>query len=78
MAKTTLMWRFDPVDLSQMRLLARIPPGRRVRAMLDAQAFARGLIKGRLRRQYPNALERELGLKLLEELERANRVSTGP
>jgi len=66
--------RFDPVDLLQMRLLAKLPPGRRVRTMLDAQAFARALIRGRLRRQFPNASERELSLKLLEEVERGNRT----
>ena len=69
-------WRFDPVDIAQMRLLAQLPPGRRIRTMLDAQALVRGLILGRLRRQYPNASERELGLKLLEEVSRANRVPT--
>lgn len=61
----------DSVDISQMQLLAQIPSGRRVRAMLDAQALARGLIKGRLRRQYPDASERELALRLLEEVSRA-------
>jgi len=69
---------FDPVDLVQMRLLAKLPPGRRVCTMLDAQAFARALIRGRLRRQYPNASERELALKLLEEVERANRTPARP
>ena len=42
--------------------------------MLDAQAFARALIRGRLRRLYPSASERELSLKLLEEVERGNRT----
>jgi hypothetical protein len=78
MAQTPVTWRFDPIDLAQMQLLAQLPPGRRVRAMLDTQAFARGLIKGRLRRQYPNASEHELGMKLLEEVARANRFSARP
>jgi hypothetical protein len=47
------IWRFDPVDITQMRLLATLPPGRRVYVMLEAQALARGMIKSRLRRQYP-------------------------
>lgn len=67
------LW-FDPVDLVQMRLLAKLPPGRRIRTMLDAQAFARALIRGRLRRLYPSASEHELSLKLLEEVERGNRT----
>ena len=67
-------WRFDPVDIDQMRLLAQLPRGRRIRTMLEAQAFARGLILGRLRRQYPNASEGELALKLLEEVSRARKA----
>jgi hypothetical protein len=30
-------YRFDPVDLEQMRWLGRLPPGRRVRVMLEAR-----------------------------------------
>jgi hypothetical protein len=67
-------WRFDPVDIDQMRLLAQLPPGRRIRTMLEAQAFARGLILGRLRQQYPNASDQELALKLLEEVSRARQA----
>ncbi|NWG14927.1 MAG: hypothetical protein HXY20_15510 [Acidobacteria bacterium] len=63
-------WRFDPVDITQMRLLAQLPPGWRIRPMLEAQALIRGIIMGRLRRQYPDASERDLALKLLEELGR--------
>ncbi len=73
-SETTPVWRFDPVDITQMRLLAQLPPGRRVWVMLEAQALVRGTIMGRLRRQYPNASERELSLKLLEEVSRANQA----
>ena len=69
------IWRFDPVDITQMRLLAQLPPGRRVYAMLEAQLLARGIIMGRLRRQYPNASKRDLNLKLLEEVSRETHFS---
>jgi hypothetical protein len=46
-------YRFDPVDVEQMRLLSRLSPGRRIRVMLDARELAVGLIRGRLRRRYP-------------------------
>ena len=71
-------YRFDPVDLQQMRLLGRLSPGGRIRAMLDARELAVGLIRGRLRRQYPDLSLRELNLKLLEELDRAARTRPGP
>jgi hypothetical protein len=71
-------YRFDPVDLEQMRLLGRLSPGERIRVMLDARELAVGLIRGRLRRQYPDLSPRELNLKTLKELARAERTSPGP
>ena len=71
-------YRFDPVDLEQMRLLGRLSPGGRIRLMLDARELAVGLIRGRLRRQYPDLSLRDLNLKVLEEIARAQRTSPGP
>ncbi len=68
------MERFDPVDLNQMRLLAQLPPGRRFQRMLDARELTVGLIRGRLRRQYPNLPLSDLNMKVLEEIERAKRI----
>ena len=72
----TNVWRFDPVDIIQMRLLAQLSPGWRIQTMLEAQIFARSLILGRLCRQFPDASERELGLKLLEEVSRVRHTPT--
>ena len=71
-------FRFDPVDINQIRLLASLKPGERVRVMLDAQALAKGLIMGRLRQRYPDLSPNELGLKFVEEIERAKRTKPGP
>lgn len=71
-------YRFDLVDLEQMRLLARLSPGGRIQVMLDARELAVGLIRGRLRRQYPDLSPRELNLKVLEEIERGKRTRPGP
>jgi len=62
------VYRFDPVDLEQMRLLGRLSPGGRIQVMLDARELAVGLIRGRLRRRHPHLSTRELNLKVLEEL----------
>jgi hypothetical protein len=70
--------RFDPVDLEQMRLLGQLSPGQRIRVMLDARELAVGLIRGRLRRRYPDLSPRKLNLKVLEEIARAERTSPGP
>jgi phage terminase Nu1 subunit (DNA packaging protein) len=73
-----MTYRFDPVDLEQMRLLGRLSPGGRIQLMLDARELAVGLIRGRLRRQYPDLSTRDLNLKVLEEIARAQRTSPGP
>lgn len=67
---TTDTYRFDPVDLEQMRLLGQLSPGQRIQVMLDARELAVGLIRGRLRRQYPDLSLREINLKVLEEIAR--------
>ncbi len=73
-----MTYRFDRVDKTQMRLLGRLSPARRLRTMLDARELAVGLMRGRLRRRYPNLSPREINLKLLEELARAQRIRPGP
>jgi hypothetical protein len=71
-------YRFDPIDEEQLRLSARLSPGQRIQRMLDARELAVGLIRGRLRRRYPDLPSRELNLKVLEEMERAQRTSRRP
>lgn len=67
-------YRFDPIDLEQMRLLGKLSPGQRIQAMLDARELAVGLIRGRLHRRHPHLSQREINLKVLEEIERARRT----
>lgn len=73
-----MTYRFDPVDLTQMRLLAQISPAQRLQTMLAGRELAIGLIRGRLRQRYPDLSARELNLKLLEELARAQRPRSRP
>lgn len=63
---TTNHW--GRLDLEQMRLLARVPVAKRVRAMLEAQALAMSIVRGRLRRQHPHLSQRELNLRVLQEV----------
>ncbi len=72
------IYRFDPVDLDLMRLRGRLSPGQRLQAMLDARELAVGLIRGRLRRQHPDLPPREINLKVLEEIARAQQTPPGP
>jgi len=76
--KSTVPRRFDAVDREQVRLLLRLTPGQRIGVLLDAREFAVGLIRGRLRRQYPHLAAREINLKVLEELACAERTPSRP
>jgi hypothetical protein len=62
--------RFGAIDLGQMRLLARLPPQKHVRLMLEARELVVGLARGRLRRQHAGLSTPAINLMLLEELAR--------
>lgn len=66
--------RFDPVDLSEVQLTARLSPGQRIQRLLDAHQLVVGLIRGRLRRQHPHLSTQELNLRLIEEVTRVQRT----
>jgi hypothetical protein len=70
-----MTYRFDSIDFTQLRLLGQLSPGERIRLMLEARELAVSLIRGRLRRQYPELSLPELNLKVLEEIERVKRIS---
>ena len=70
--------RFDPVDVSQMRLVGRLSSGQRIQRLLNARAFVVRLIRGRLRRSHPDLPPDALNLKVLEEVDRAGRARPGP
>jgi len=71
-------YRFDPVDLEQVRSWGRLTPGQRIQVMLDARELAVGFIRGRLRQQYADLSLGELNLKVLEEIARVQRTPPGP
>lgn len=72
-------FRFDPVDIDQVRLLLSLSPGERIRVTsVDAQALARGPIMGRLQRQYPDLSPAGLDFKFVGEIERARQTRPGP
>ena len=77
-ANVSLDRRFDPVDVSQMRLVGRLSSGQRIQRLLNARAFVVGLIRGRLRRSHPDLPPDALNLKVLEEVDRAGRARPGP
>ena len=55
----------DPVDWVQLRLIANLPPERRIVPGLRAQEFAMAALRGTLRRRYPDLSRSELNMKVL-------------
>lgn len=62
--------RFDSVDWEEVRQWASLSPGMRIKTLLNARALALGLIRGRLRREFPELSTTEINAKLIEELQR--------
>jgi hypothetical protein len=60
----------DPPDETQVKLLSGLTGAQRVRIMLEARELAVGLIRGRLRRQYPELSVNAINMKVLEEIDR--------
>ena len=75
---STLTPLFDPLDAGLVRLQRTLTAGQRLQAMLDARELLVGLKRARLRRQYPDLLWRELNLKVLEEISRAQDIRPRP
>jgi len=68
MTQEAAQYTFDPIDIDQMRLRASLSPAKRIQGMLDARELVVGLMRGRLRKRYPDLSDREINLKLIEEL----------
>lgn len=69
-----LLSKFTHTDIELLHLRLSLSPGQRLQAMFDARSLLVGIIRGRLRQQYPNLSNPELNLKMLEEIERAQSV----
>jgi hypothetical protein len=55
-----------------------LTPGQRLQALLDAHALLVGIIRSQLRSRYPDLSERDINLKVVEEIERAQRFPSRP
>ena len=75
---TEATYRFDPVDIEAIRLTARLGVSMRIRRLLDTREILVGMIRSRLRRQYPDLSAHDLNLEILKEIERVERTHTRP
>lgn len=66
------------IDMDLMRLKLNLTPGQRILAMLDAHELTVAIIRGRLMRERPELTDLELGLLVLDEIERAKQHEFRP
>ncbi len=59
---------FDPIDWMQMRLLAKLPPGKRIYPSLQASAMIRAGLRTAFKRKFPKLSLSEINMKVLEYL----------
>ena len=71
-------YRFDPVDHNFMRIRGRLSPGERLQAMLAAREWVFAAHRARLQRLNPDLSPVEINLRVLEEIERAERRQARP
>ena len=57
---------FDPIDVVQMELLAKLPPGKRIIPMLQATEMVRAGLRTAFRRKFPDLSMSEINMKILE------------
>ena len=62
--------RFDPVDWQEVRRWADLSAGMRIQTLMDARTLALGLMRGRLRRRYPDLSTEEINMLMIKELQR--------
>jgi hypothetical protein len=70
---TNTTYRFDPIDVTEMRRWVSLSPAQRVETMLNARELAVGFIRGQISKRYPNLAWPELNLKVLQEIERRDK-----
>jgi hypothetical protein len=58
----------NPIDWTQMELLAKMPPGKRIYPSLRASAMLRAGLRTAFKRKFPNLSLSEINMKILEYL----------
>jgi hypothetical protein len=59
---------FDPIDWVQVKLLAKLPPEKRLIPGLYAQEFSMAALRGTFRKRFPELSMPEINMKVLAYL----------
>jgi hypothetical protein len=63
-----LVQGLDPIDWVQLQLTAKLSPGQRILAGMQAQSFAMASLRGTWRRKFPELDQKELNMRVLAYL----------
>jgi hypothetical protein len=63
-----IVYGLKPIDMTQMELLAKLPPGKRMYPSLQASAMIRAGLRTAFKRKYPDLSLPEINMKILEYL----------
>jgi hypothetical protein len=58
----------NPIDHSQMELIAKMPPGKRIYPSLRASGMIRAGLRTAFKKKFPNLSPSEINMKILEYL----------
>jgi hypothetical protein len=57
---------FDPIDWVQVKLIANLPPGKRIIPMLQATEMVRAGLRAAFMKKFPELSRGEINMKILE------------
>lgn len=57
---------FEPIDIVQMELLAKLPPGKRIIPMLQATEMVRAGLRAAFMKRFPELSRSEINMKILD------------
>jgi hypothetical protein len=66
--------RFTHTDIDLMRARMKLTLGQRLQVMLDGHVLLVGITRSRLRGRYPALSDRDLNLKVIEDIKRVKRL----
>lgn len=67
----------NPIDWTQMELLAKLPPGQRILPSLNATLMLRAGLRSAFTKKFPELSTSEINMKVLEYLTPVRMVSHG-
>lgn len=56
---------FDPIDWAQVKLVANLPPGKRIIPMLQATEMVRAGLRAAFTKKFPELSRSEINMKIL-------------